>query len=486
MSARSTRGNMEIYGLPDLCALPSTTFTAESEASVDYPATRLSSEVPTDTWRSLGYSPIKTVFQAVSAYEGGQLEFGVGGMGLVNHNLWPWTGEVRFLLQQGATPSGLTDFFDIIVPTGVVSQTNCSVTIGDIDNGFTPAGGAVGPSSLVGTPFSFLLSFPSPSDTLQIGHHRQLFAIYAGQGLTTTVPSESPTITVSLYEAGVLVRSIARKAICSSTPQWYLFPWDAEDLADLSGADVQIHVIGTVNSAPSPERYPIVDEVLWLCERDHAVASAPGVLHDSGWIPAGKYIGNPRETEKYLPAELTEGDCVSHNVNSLDAAVREVAGVNMIRVLIREDHSPDLDTYNITTFPVVPPGYVEVGHLVAGGSVFVTDITFAVGPADGIRDLSSTKFTQGGQQYGQRNGVLRTAQVDFFALTIAEKAFITDRILRRRGVSRPLLISLMPADPLEAEALTFYATLSQQETSAMTQLIDDYRRRLSISLLEYR
>src|SRR5688572_29182132 len=107
-----SRGNIKIFGLPDLFALSSNTITAESEASATYPASQMKTEVPSDTWRSDGYSPVDTGFIVESLFEGGIISYSVGGLVLVNHNLWPWTGKVRFLIGQGSTPPALLDLYE--------------------------------------------------------------------------------------------------------------------------------------------------------------------------------------------------------------------------------------------------------------------------------------------------------------------------------------------------------------------------------------
>lgn len=485
-------GNVKIFGLPDFCSLPATEITAGSEASADFPASNAKTEVPSDTWRSDGYAFFDCWLKASSIFEGGQHTFSAGGFGLVNHNLWPWSGDVRFIAGQGLTPPAPEDLWGVAVPTAILASTNLTggALVGWVDNGFTPDVDAFIPNSLASQSYDFRLSFGAPTSDLQTGTDRQAFYIYAAMASSVTpawIPSESPTMAVELWENGALVTTLATKAVCTAEYQWFIFRWDAADLSAVSGADVEIKVTCAINGTPTPERRIAVSEVAWVYETGGAVSGGPGVLYDSGWVPAGAYIPNPVGTEKYLPFELTQGDCIAHDVyDAVGATLREIADVNYFLVMLRDDHSPDTSVYNVTTMPVPPPGYLEVGKLSAGGAVFTTQINFAVGPLDGVRDLSVTKFTQGGNQYGSRNGILRTAVLDFPALTLGEKAFISDRVLRRRGTSRPLLVSIDPDSSLEAEALTIYATLSQAETGASTQLQEDYRRRLTLNLVEYR
>lgn len=485
-------GNFKLFGLPDFCALPAMDLTAGSEASADFPATNAKTEIVTDTWRSDGYAFFDCWLKAEAGYEGGLLEFSAGGFVIVNHNLWPWSGDVRFIAGSGATPPEPEDLWGVATPTAILASTNLDggAVVADVANGFTPDGDIFTPASLALSSYDFRLSMNSPAGDLQTGADRQAFYIYAkipSSAAPTWNPSESPTMAVELWESGAFVATLAKKAVCSAEFQWYIFRWDAADLAAISGAGVEIKVTCTINGTPTPERRIAVDEVAWVYEQESAVSGGSGILHDSGWLPAGVFAPSPTGTEKYLPSELTRGDCVAHDVLDVaGATLREIPSVTYFRVMLRDDHSPDINIYNVTTFTVPPPGYVEVGKLVTGGAVFTTAVNFAIGPLDGIKDLSVTKFTQGGSQFGTRNGILRTATVDFPALTRGEKAFLYDRLLRRRGTSRPVPVSLTPGDELESESLTFYATLSQQENTASTQLLEDYRRKLTLNLVEYR
>lgn len=488
-----TVGNIKIFGLPDLFAMPATHVVAESEASASYAASRLKTEVPTDTWRSLGYRMTKTSFYAELMY-GSDLSvaIGVGGVGLVNHNLWPWTGEVRFILEDIDGPTAMADLFEIIVPSSIISQTNSSGAVGDIDDGLTDVTGVGIAHTLNAAPMSQYFAMGNPSNNPKVGSRLQTIGVRMVTSGGSNI-SVAPSVNVELRNGGVTRGSLGTKVVSSTAGHWLWFPFDAALLsATPNGTACEVVVTTTNNNDTFSPVQAKVDKVVWIAELEGALLEA-NVLADSGWVPAGKYIGNPLETTKYLPQEMTSGDCILFDFHGVatpqdpDQLIdREVAQVGNLRVLIREDHSPDTEVYNLSSFSSPPPGYVEVGHIIGCGAVFTTEVNFSIGPLDGVRDLSSVLFTQGGSQYGQRNGILRTAQVDFPALKTTEKAFITDRVLRRRGRSRPLAVSLVPGDVLESEALSFYATLAQPENTAATQLIQDYRRKMSLNLVEYR
>lgn len=485
--------NVKIYGLPDLFALDSAVISAGSTASADFPATNMLTEVPSDTWRSIGYAPTKTLIRDIALVKGANYTpMTIGGLGLVNHNLWPWTGDVRFVLFSRAS-STISDMFELLVPSSITASDNLdgAVVVGDIDNGFISTPGTkAGPSNNT-LAWSISVALTNPTADLKAGAHLQTVWVLANSQ-ADRLPSEALTVSATLLESGVDVgSSLGQKAVCSSAGQWLKFTFDTSELLAVSGANLGVRLNMTVDATlAAPAEYIEIDEIVVMVETVTSMSAVSGYIADSGWLPAGQFIGNPNGSgvyaAQYLPQELTRGDCIAWDTYSSDLAAREVYEVQTVAVIIREDHSPDQLLYDVATFPVPPPGYVEVGHVVGGGVVFTTEVNFAVGPLDGIKDLSVTKFTQGGSQFGTRNGILRTAAVDFPALTRAEKAFLMDRLLRRRGTSRPVLVSLTPGDELESEALTFYATISQQETAASTQLLEDYRRKLTLNFVEYR
>ena len=484
-----TVGNLKIFGLPDLFALPSSHVSTTTDASADFPKANLLTEVPSDTWRSLGYSPGFTYIRDLTLTRGGNFaDMVVGGVGLVNHNLWPWSGNVRFIMFDDDSAL-MHDMFEMLVPLSIVASTNKNAgVVGNIDNGiYSVNTDSIGPLDPT-LAWSITLAMEDPSDDPITGSRMQTVAVKVAS-VADRDPHEALTVTLLVGESGAGYVTVGQKSVCRSDGHWLLFTFDASMLSNPTGADLELKLVMGVDATLSaPSEYTTILEVCWMCETLTGVSTSAGFLMDSGWLPVGVLNGNPLAGgptyQPYLPQELTQGDCVAWDVAD-HSANRVVTAVRTVAVIIREDHSPDHLDYDVLTFPIRPPGYVEVGHVVGCAEVFTTQVNYSIGPLDGVRDLSVTKFTQGGNQYGQRNGILRTATLDFPALTSAEKAFIKDRILRRRGTSRPILYSLMPGDPFESEALTFYATISQQETVASTQLIEDYRRRMSFSLVEY-
>lgn len=484
--------NVKIFGMPDLFALHNANVSAGSVASADFPDDNMLSEMPSDTWRSDGYDPTNTFLNSIGLVRGANfVDMTIGGLGLVNHNLWPWTGDIRFVLFSGTTPP-ISDMFEMLVPTSITASTNLNgVAVGDIDNGFISTPGVkAGPSDNT-LAWSITVALSNPTADPLTGDNLNLQTIHLlVNSQADRLPSEALTVSAFLLDGTTDLLALGTKSACRADGHWINFKFDADDLLTADGSALAVRFEMNVDpTLAAPDEFTEIDEIVVQCETVSSMVGAANYLADSGWLPAGTFVANPRSTHlpRYLPQELTHGDCIAWDMaDSLTIGASELQGVQTVAVLIREDHSPDHTIYDVSSFPTMPPGYVEAGHIVGCGAVFTAEVNVAPGPLNGVRDLSTTKFTQGGSQFGQRNGVLRTAVLDFPALTLGESAFLADRLLRRRGTSRPVLVWLLSGDFFEFGSSALYATLSQQETTVSTQLIEDYRRKLTLNLVEYR
>jgi hypothetical protein len=110
------------------------------------------------------------------------------------------------------------------------------------------------------------------------------------------------------------------------------------------------------------------------------------------------------------------------------------------------------------------------------------------GPMLGARDLSDKATTDGGQSYGVRRPVVRTLAVPLSWLTQDEAHALFDRLVLRRGMLAPVLISWDPEDSTEKVLTTFWATLTSAPTmEAISTFFSTGKsaRRLAFQFEEY-
>lgn len=111
-------------------------------------------------------------------------------------------------------------------------------------------GGSAGPSNTAA-----LIDFGTPAHTLTTGTDQQRFRV-----LVRATGPTPPLVTLELYEAGELVTPLViSQAVASETGQIIVAYWDAADLADTSGADVQLRISGSA----SPDAAVEIGAVVW-------------------------------------------------------------------------------------------------------------------------------------------------------------------------------------------------------------------------------
>lgn len=478
--------NIRIYGLPDLLALPNAVITADSEASASMAADNLTTEQPSEFWRSQGYNPTNQtrLYGYISGQQGGKSDMSVGGIGLINHNLTPYSGMIRFLLfstAQGPT----TSMFEVVLPNAVTASTNLSGVVGDVDDGFAPDGVFIGPSNPA-LDWMATFSFAAPTSSPEVGAYKQSFWVYASSQVGTQTPAQGMTMIVKLYSGTTFVRSLGKKMIYSTTADWTHYDWDMQEVIDAggnaNGSGVRIRIECAHGNTAVSELIKI-SSVAWHCDRG-LITGASGYEADSGWLQVGQFIPHPNGSSGLgtgalrIPNEILSGECIAYSFDQVYSAIEA------IYVLFREDHSPSVYDYDVSVLTASSPGFIKAGKLLACPEVFVPGINLAYGQVDGYLDLSVKLTTDGGQTFGSRRRTKRTATLSMSQLTQAEQAWVKDRWVRRRGAMMPVLVQILPGDALEDSSMTFYAEMRLGEVAGTINQGEGYGRQLILTLEE--
>ena len=120
-----------------------------------------------------------------------------------------------------------------------------------------------------------ILGFPTPTDTLTTGADLQTFRAVVRKNATG---GNNPTVQIVVYENGnsTNISSNDITVNTTGTGQTISFTWNANVLAALSGANVEIGIIqtGGAGGRRSNRRYVEVDTAEWIA--DYTVAPVGG------------------------------------------------------------------------------------------------------------------------------------------------------------------------------------------------------------------
>jgi hypothetical protein len=467
-------GNLKILGLPDVAAAASATFTASSEASSSMADDNLRTQEPSEFWRSAGNKPTQTSFKCAFNKPNA---FVADGVGLISHNLAPDTGWIRFILADEAIVEG--DIWENVLVNAVEASTNTTVVFGDLDEGFTEDGNWGTPTT-PGIPWTVSLGFATPAATPREAPglatdftYMESFWVYVKASAAPSYPASAPTVACYLNYNGAQIELLGTKAVTSATGQWLCFPWAYD--ANLYPSSALIRCDLSFTDGTSNEDVHL-GSVVWRVERTN-FASDTGVVSDTGWVLASEVQPIPGSSIQYL-SEESPGF-----ISNLYDFGSEKTGLIAVHCFIYEDHAPDLVAVDRATLAIVPPGYVEVGKF-SVGLIFSPEVNFSYGDFFGSFDFSSQQNTDGGQEFGSRRFAKRTARLSLELLSTQEAHFIFDRLVRRKGVLGPVLISLIPDGDFEEAATTFYATLRNVETVMAANPAQGYERSLVLEFEE--
>lgn len=457
--------NLKILGLPDVTTAGVMSVGGGAGASASLALSNILTEEPSEFWRSQGYEPANAYFFAASK---ASIPYLSSGVAIAGANLWPSTGQVRTVLANAQLT--FSALWEDLVPTAIEASSNMAAgVVGSVDEGFTPDGVTLGPSTTA-SDWSVRLSFGTPAVQPRNDGSTNVeeFRIFAMPNTAPDGPYNAPTVAVSLLEGGVLKRLLGRKALTNTAGQWLYFTWDVSELSTQTGADVEI----LLQFAAAGPNYGKLDSVVWRSEPDLAFVNLT-VESDSGWVPVDAPAAHPGITgvTSTFFSPIPQPNTAVLNDHS---AIGDADSTRYVYVFLREDHSPDLMVYNRTTLRTVAPGFIEVGKLISG-PIFSPEVNFDPGDFLGFEDLSSQQVTAGGQEFGSRRNIRRTGNVPLSWLTSAEIAFLIDRLILGRGVLSPVLLSMLPGDDDLGAVSTFYATLRNPETLIGYRNTDTYK-----------
>lgn len=468
-----TVSNVRIFGLPDLLALPSSYAGAGSQASASMSAANLVTQEPSEFWRSTGYTPGESYIYGYNQkplIDGNLLYFSTASVGVASHNLWPQTGEYRVVLCGGGGPIAPSDVRQFLVPTSTVSSTNVTGNHTAVDEGFGASDSSVITPTNIALPWDITMGFDTPVTGVQDGNHKCAFYVKM-RSSNDIEPTNGVQTIITVYDGATIVRQVI-KNICRSAGQWVYVSFSKSELTDTTGAGVRIKI----DSTPGTE-YSECISVVWDCETEGALISHVNFAGVAGeWTPVGNHIGIPiTGAADYLVPDLVEGETFTWT------HTESIGSTAYVVVWFREDHSPNLGTYQLTALSFVPPGYIQVGKLLAGTLPFEAEVNFEnAGVIDSYQNLSTYRRTKGGQTYGSRQGTYRVFRLPLNMLKQSEQAWLKDRILRRRGAHGPVAVSLAPGDPLEESMLTMYANVRVEESQPEWHAGDVYKRALTL------
>ncbi len=202
---------------------------------------------------------------------------------------------------------------ETIAPDGLLVQTNLTGSLTDIDDDPASPDGLWLNATDDGTDTVCRVSFASPSANLQTGAGLQTFRTWLRKSASG---GTDPTVAIELYESGSLVASLSTgTSITSESGQTVSATWDASSLAGISGANVELRIVGSRSGgSPAGRRTVEVGAVAW----DATVAAS---VHELG----GAWTGAMSASADLRPERRLEG--------SWQGALSASAGLAVDRVL---------------------------------------------------------------------------------------------------------------------------------------------------------
>lgn len=431
---------------------PNTTFainsfyTAGTEAPL-MPVTAMLTDEPSERSRLLTHDPYDTYWQFYFVGILGENALQAYGFGIPNVNLSKF-GHYRFVADPGAFLLGYdlhNAWIKRLAPDSRLAATNLSAGgVGTSESPRSPDGVWSAPTTPY-TEWSARWSFPTPSGSLSQGVYKQAFVLWVRRSSSTVVPPQLPVVNVQLYEGGVFKADLGTKVVYSGSGQTLIFRWDASLLSALSGANVEIFVRASGESA-----YRVgvdIGAIGW----DYELASGQPT-HDSGWL-----------ISPFDAASSSKGPEATKNLHFLPTSPWSICG---FFCLLSDDQADNSYSYSSTRsvpfYQVRPPdGFAQAGVAVAAEVVLTPAlVNFAKGSLVNVRDTSIVSYTLGGQEFGSRRRPRRAMPVNLPLLTKAEGYAIFDRLDWLGGKKSPKLVVKYPdGDSDEKRHTSLWCTL---------------------------
>lgn len=436
-----------IAGIPNYATSTELVDVTARSAPSTLPASRLQDERPSEMWRSTSAAPSRTIVQMRTA---AALTFPLDGnvFGLIDTNLSRDGGLRRVIGFSTQATRGPVE----VVPNGEGAEHLVfSGDASDVDEGFAGAadGNRIVFAALTGSEIMHL-TFPNPASPLASGTDKQSFVVELLQNGTPTLIQ----LFCKLYVAGVERVNLGSKILPASasltSPFTVVWSWDAADLADLDGEDVEIWMTATGATGGL-----LIERVVW--DQELATTYASNQVFDSGWARVYTSPGNLR-MPRLRPEEERAAVHAYYVTDELYSNILEVL------VLLKDDQVPatlkeDLPPYSGPFYvPSVPDGYTEAGvALWSHGIELVRGAKF--GRAVKIVDPSGTSRTLGGQLVAQGLPKRRAVYVDCAGLDEEEAFGLADRVDFLKGATRPVFVIPDPDNEAATQLMTIYGTM---------------------------
>ena len=175
-----------------------------------------------------------------------------------------------------------------LAPDTIAAQTNLTGAVTDIDDDPLSPDGLWLAGGDDGTDTTLRVTFPSPATDLNTGAGLQTFQVWCRAFVDDT---GNPTVDIELWENGSQVSILSTgTTITSSTGQLVSATWDATLLSAVSGANVELYVIGhRSGGSPGARRSVEFGAVDWIA--DHAADNRTGTLAATDAVDTAAFAG---------------------------------------------------------------------------------------------------------------------------------------------------------------------------------------------------
>lgn len=174
----------------------------------------------------------------------------------------------------------MTTQIERMIPTGIVQQSGYtpSVTAADVDE---DPNGTISPwttATADNTDTDLVVSFNTPTGNLKTGAGWQMFIFRVRMSNTT---GNNPTFDCALWENGSVVTALETAFTIWDETDARIFgvPWDASDLANVNGSNVEFRIYGNAQGGPPASRCTVeVGAIEWVAVIDPDVATGTNLL----------------------------------------------------------------------------------------------------------------------------------------------------------------------------------------------------------------
>ena len=163
---------------------------------------------------------------------------------------------------------------ELLLPDAVVTATNLNASIENLDEGVDNFDGVYATTQGSNANTLLVLSFPTPTGTLNTGASLQTFRVRVRKNATG---GSNPTVRLEVREGGTLRANSTNTTVTSSTGVNITFTWDASVLTLQDGIDVQIGIAqqgGGQGGNAANRRWIETDTADWTADYTEPVIAA--------------------------------------------------------------------------------------------------------------------------------------------------------------------------------------------------------------------